>query len=208
MLSILRTLPVAIALALAGAAGAVCAQQPPGESARTLDALSATTPAGVAANSASDAGWFDRAWDGTKRIASEGDRDFYLSGAIYHMPYAYSAERRGELNEGGWGGGLGKTLTDARDNQRMLYAMVIRDSHYKPQYMAGYAWMARWNMGGEVKFGLGYTAMLIARSDYAEYTPMPVILPLASVGTDRAALYATFIPFSNVLYMFGKLSFK
>jgi palmitoyl transferase len=208
MLSFLRVLPVAIALALAGVAGAARAQQAPDEGAGKLEALSATTPAGVAATSAPDAGWFDRAWDGTKRIANEGDRDFYLSGAIYHMPYAYSSERRGELNEGGWGGGLGKTLTDARDNQRMLYAMAIRDSHYKPQYMAGYAWMARWNMGGDVKLGLGYTAMLIARSDYSDYTPMPVILPLVSVGTDRAALYATFVPFSNVFYMFGKLSFK
>jgi len=204
----LRALPVAVALALAGAAGAAYAQQPADEGARTLAALSATTPAGMAANSAPDAGWFDRAWDGTKRIAREGDPDFYISGAIYHMPYDYSSERRGELNEGGWGGGLGKSLTDARDNQRMLFAMLIRDSHYKPQYTAGYGWIARWNMGGGVKFGLGYTAALIARSDYADYTPMPVILPLASVGTDRAALYATFVPFSNVLYVFGKLSFK
>lgn len=208
MLSFLRVLPVAVALALAGAAGAACAQQPAGESTPFLDALSATTPAGVAANSAPDAGWFDRAWDGTKRIANEGDRDFYLSGLIYHMPYAYTGERRGELNEAGWGGGLGKTLTDARDNQRMLYAMAIRDSHYKPQYMAGYAWMARWTTGGNMKFGLGYTAMLIARSDYSDYTPMPVILPLVSFGTERAALYATFVPFSNVLYAFGKFSFK
>jgi palmitoyl transferase len=207
MLLFLRVLPVACVLALAGAAGAVCAQQPADESARILDALSATTPAGVAANSAPDAGWFDRVWDGTKRIASEGDPEFYFSGLIYHMPYAYSSQRRGELNEAAWGGGLGKSLTDARDNKRILYAMAIRDSHYKPQYMTGYAWMARWTAGSDLRFGAGYTAMLIARSDYAHYVPFPLILPLVSVGTERAALYATFVPTSNVVYAFGSISF-
>jgi lipid IVA palmitoyltransferase len=201
-------LRVAIFSALAGGAGAARAQQPPEEGARFLDALNATTPVGAAATSASDAGWFSRAWDGTKRIAREGDADLYFSGLIYHMPYAYTSERRGELNEAGWGGGLGKSLTDAKDNKRILYAMAIRDSHYKPQYMAGYAWMARWTTSGNMKLGAGYTMMLIARTDYGHYAPMPVILPLVSVGTEQSALYATFVPASNVLYMFANFSFK
>lgn len=173
-----------------------------------LDAVNATTPVALAATPASDAGWFSRAWDGTKRIAIEGDLDLYLSGLIYHMPYAYTSERRGELNEAGWGGGAGKSLTDASDNKRIFYAMAIRDSHYKPQYMGGYAWMARWNIGGDLKFGAGYTLMLIARTDYAHYTPMPVILPLVSMGTQKFALYATFVPVSNIIYAFANVGFK
>jgi palmitoyl transferase len=206
MIRFARIFPVAIVIVLAGAAGAARAQQAPADDARFLNALDASTPVGVAA--ASDAGWFSRAWDGTKRIVREGDAELFLSGGIYHMPYAYSSERRGELNEAAWGGGLGKSLTDARDNKRIVYAMTIHDSHYKPQYMAGYAWMARWAAPGNMKLGAGYTAMLIARSDYSEYVPFPVILPLVSIGTEQSALYATFVPNSNVVYVFASLSWR
>lgn len=170
--------------------------------------LNETTPVGVASKSARDEGWFTGAWDGTKRIAREGNWDLYLSGYAWHMPYKYDKDDRNDQNHNAWGLGLGKALIDERDNERSLYALITKDSHYKPQYMAGYAWVARWGIGGPFKVGAGYTAFVMARADYSNYMPFPAALPLVSVGTNRFTLYGTYIPFSDVAYFFGKISFR
>jgi palmitoyl transferase len=142
-----------------------------------------------------------------KTIARDGKWDLYVSGYTWHAPWHYSSDRRDELNAFAVGGGFGKGLTDEKDNQRLLYGMVFSDSHYKPQYTVGYAWMARWTFGSDFKLGAGYTAGFTSRSDIAGYAPIPLILPLLSAGTDRVQFYMVPIPVSDVLYFFGRVTF-
>jgi palmitoyl transferase len=203
-------LPTAIiALVLALIAPFAAAQESKGFWTRSLDALNSTTPHPLGSQQTRDAGWFSGTWDGTKRLWRDGHWDLYISGYTWHLPYAYNTAERHEENAFTYGLGIGKTLTDERDNQRSLYALVIEDSNYKTQYSIGYTWMARWQLVGPVKGGLGYTAFITARDDFNNYLPFPGILPLASIGTDRATLYGTFVPGSaSILYFFGKISFE
>jgi len=175
---------------------------------RTLDAVDSTTPFPVGTKEEQDQGWFSGSWDGVKQLWRDGTHDVYLSGYTWHLPYAYSTAERREENANTWGAGFGKTMTDERDNQRSLYAMVIEDSNFKVQYSAGYAWMARWRVVSDVRVGLGYTAALISRADYWHHVPFPAVLPLASIGNNTFGVFATFIPGSaNILYFFGRVTF-
>jgi len=160
-------------------------------------------------------GWLTRAREGARRIYDLGRTDVYLSGAYWHLPFAYSHEKRQELNAHAWGLGLGRSLVDARDNEESLYAMTSSSSHFKPQYGVGYTWLARWRVGGDFRIGAGYSAILFARSDIYHYLPLPGIVPVASVGTDRASLLAGYLPGiakgitgrGNVIYAFGRATF-
>jgi palmitoyl transferase len=160
-------------------------------------------------------GWLTRTREGAKRIIDLGRTDLYLSGAYWHLPFAYSHDRRKELNAQAGGLGLGRSLVDARDNEESLYAMASSSSHFKPQYIVGYSWLARWRLSGDLRVGVGYAAFTFARSDIYHYLPLPGIVPVASVGTDRASLLAAYLPRisngitgrGNVIYAFGRVSF-
>ncbi|MFN0299476.1 MAG: phospholipid:lipid A palmitoyltransferase [Burkholderiales bacterium] len=148
-------------------------------------------------------------------IYREGRTDLYLSGYYWHLPFAYSEERRRELNDRAFGFGLGRTLIDARGNERGLFATASRSSHFKPQYAAGYLWLARWPLIDDLHVGAGFAAFIFARSDIYHYFPLPGIVPIGSVGTGRAALYVTYLPHisngitgrGNVIYAFARLGF-
>lgn len=168
-------------------------------------AINSTTAFPLGSEEARGQGWFSGAWDGAKRIWREGTHDIYLSGYYVHMPYAYSAEQREKYNDNAWGLGYGRTLTDERDNQRMFYGIIAADSYNKPTYMVGYAWLARWSLGGDLKVGAGYSAGLVAHSHTTNYFPVPIVTALASIGTDRASLFLSY--FYSVTYFFAKVSF-
>jgi hypothetical protein len=166
------------------------------------------------------AGWWDdfkdhvsHNWDQSKKAVDEGRHDVYISGLIWHAPWAYSAERRTEENEAGWGLGFGKSVIDDRNRTHGLYVLAHRDSNYKPQYNFGYSWTTYWQMGkSNWDAGLGYTAFFFMRSDFASYTPIPAVLPLATVRWDkRAEIMGTFVPGfgdnGNVAYIFARFSF-
>ena len=73
--------------------------------------------------------------------------------------------------------------------------------------MAGYAWRAKWRPGGKAfSLGGGYTAMLIGRYDKLAYAPLPVVLPLGSIGTDRFEVMGAYVPGYDVGYFFLKLN--
>lgn len=148
-------------------------------------------------------GWFADAWDGSTRIFREGHTDLLLPLYSWHPAFAYP--NRFDQNHYSWGVGVARTLIDAKDNERLVYALSFSDSHYDLQAMAGYAWIARWPLVAGLKGGLGYTVFVAARSD-ANYIPFPGILPLAGIGTDRVMLYGSWIPFSDVLFLFARIS--
>ena len=150
-----------------------------------------------------------KAWD------SEGV-DVYLTGHVHHGRSTYSPEKIKTLNERAWGSGVGKRYTDADDHTHLLYTLVFADSHFKPEYMAGYGWLTHWRpFDGGLRLGAGFAAFVTLRSDYSHYLgPVPGILPLGEIGWGRASLLATYVPRlsgnggnGDVLMIFGKISY-
>jgi palmitoyl transferase len=159
----------------------------------------------LASKEAQDKGWFSGAWDGMKRVWNEGSTDLYLSGRYWHSPWGFSAEKRAEYNNWGLGGGYGRTLTDEKGNQRMLYALVVQDSFKKPMYLAGYGWLARWKVAGDLRLGAGYSIVIVSNSTASDYIPFPAPVPLVTFGTEKASLVGTYI--NSIAYLFVKVSF-
>jgi palmitoyl transferase len=161
--------------------------------------------------------WLRSNCEGARNAWNSRDWDLYLSGYIHHGTNTYSPEKLATLNSDAWGGGLGKRYSDENDRTHLLYAMAIRDSHYKPEYFAGYGWLAYWrpfdNSG--LRLGGGYTAFLTLRSDYSHYyVPVPGILPLGEIAWDRVSIMASYVPRlsknggnGDVLFVFGRISF-
>lgn len=152
--------------------------------------------------------------DGIKQefgtIWREGSNELYLPLYTWHLPFAYSAEKRDGYVEYPAGVGISKGLSDEQGNWHSLYAMIFRDSHGNPEPIAGYAWAARWGNPKGFKAGVGYTVFLTARSDY-DWVPFPAVLPIATLEYNRYALQTTYIPggsgFGNVILLFGKYTF-
>jgi lipid IVA palmitoyltransferase len=154
--------------------------------------------------------------EGAQSAWDSADYDVYVSGHVHHGRSTYSAEKIKTLNERAWGGGVGKRYTDADDHTHLLFALAFTDSHFKPEYMTGYAWLTHWRpFDGGLRFGLGFTTFVTLRSDYSHYlAPVPGILPLGEVAWGRASVLATYVPRlsgnggnGDVLMVFGKVSF-
>ena len=180
--------------------------------AATLVALFACVPATSSADVLEDfKDHLSNNWDQSKRAFKDGDWTLYLTGFTWHLPYAYDDERRHAENSEAWGGGVGRYVYDGNDNYHGLYAMAFRDSHYRPEYQAGYNWQHYWG-GEDLKVGLGYTVFVFARADVLDYTPLPGILPLASVRYSKLEVMGTFIPGmgsgnGNIAFFFGRIDF-
>lgn len=171
--------------------------------------------AGVA-NANSEVGFFESTTAKVAAIRDEGNWDLYLSGYAYHSRSTYSRDRIRRLNEKAWGGGFGKTLRNSNGNDESLYVIVIRDSLSKPQWAAGYTheWVFPLGESG-LEAGAGLTALIMRRSDWADGYPFPALLPVASFGSRRARLEATFVPRlstgkgkGNIILIVGKFSFS
>ena len=139
----------------------------------------------------------------------EGDWDVYLTGYAWHATWAYDSRERDELNDLAIGGGIGRSVSDADGDRHLLYAMVFRDSHRKPQYTSGYGWLTYWPAGEKLRLGLGYTVGLFARSDVKDYTPLPFAAGLASALYGDFELMVALVPgvepdSGNVALVFGR----
>ena len=141
-----------------------------------------------------ETGWWEQAKAGTTNILDHGDLSIMLSGYARHGRNTYTPERIAELNENAWGLGFSKAVRNKKDNEDSLFGLVISDSHFKPQFMAGYAHQWMQPIGGNFEAGIGYTALLISRTDYLSGIPFPGVLPVASIGTRRSKLMASYIP--------------
>ncbi|MFZ6735872.1 hypothetical protein ACO0LG_28390 [Undibacterium sp. Ji42W] len=162
-----------------------------------------------------DMGWWDSAKAKANKILDEGDLSLMLAGHTHHGRGTYTRERIAELNENTWGLGFSKAIRTKEDNEESVYAMMISDSHFKPQPMAGYVYQWMKPLGDKIEVGGGLTGSLISRTDYFGGIPFPVILPVASIGTRNTKLMATYVPrFSknkgngDVLFMFVRFDLK
>jgi lipid IVA palmitoyltransferase len=150
-------------------------------------------------------------WDRSKEAWREGSWDAYLTGYAWHAPYAYNKQKREEYNDFAAGGGVGRSIMDEDGDKHSLYALAFRDSHYKPQYTIGYAWMRYW--GGGLSFGLGYTMYVFARSDVNHYLPAPMAGLLGSMRYGSFELMVAAVPFGkddsgNIALVFGRWTWK
>src|SRR5579859_5181291 len=111
---------------------------------------------------AQDASRCDRIWkpmrsncEGAKSAWQSDDWDLYLSGYIHHGAGTYSADKLATFNSRSWGGGAGKRFVDQNGRTHLLYGMAFADSHYKPEYIGGYGWLAHWRPSDSTGFRLG-----------------------------------------------------
>lgn len=203
----LRVALVALAIVVAIAAAPAQAQdEQPSWISRALGALNETTPVGLLERGERHAGakgWFGDLWEGSQRNFRDGDAGLMLPFFTFHPAYKYP--NRDDNNNFPYGVGYSRSVIDGKDNERLVYALAFSDSHYDFQPMLGWAWVARWPLFGSIKGGLGYAAFVTARAD-ANYWPFPAILPLASIGTDRVAIYGTWIPTTEVLFFFARVT--
>jgi outer membrane protein W len=199
-----RPLALALGCLLGGAAHAD--GEAPSLASRALRAFNDTTPVGLLApdeRTAGWKGWFGDLWEGSQRNFKAGDAGLLLPLFTFHPAYKYP--NRDDNNNFPYGVGYVRNFVDAKDNERLIYALAFSDSHYDLQPVVGWAWLARWPLAGSVKAGLGYTAFVTARAD-ANYLPFPAILPLASIGTDRVTFYGMWIPTTEVLFFFARVT--
>ena len=200
-----RVLLLALILSIT-VAPALAQDADPSATQRALSAANESSPVGLVSPAERQPGWkgwFADAWEGSKRIFQDGQSGLLLPFFTYHPPYNYP--NRLQQNPYPWGAGFARTVIDSSDNERMVFLLAFSDSHYDVQPMLGYAWIARWPLVAGLKGGLGYAAFLTARAD-ANYLPIPAALPLASIGTDRVALYGTWVPTADVLFFFARIS--
>jgi palmitoyl transferase len=159
--------------------------------------VTATAPTpieNVNAPVSTDTSWWTQAKNKTAKIYNNGELSIMLSGYARHGRNTYTPERIDELNELAWGIGFSNAIRDQKDNEESIYGLVISDSHFKPQFMVGYAYQWMKPLGNRFEAGLGVTGLLFSRTDYFGGIPFPGILPVASIGTRNTKLMAAYIP--------------
>ena len=161
--------------------------------------------------------WYASAWDTAGQHLSDlwtkGDVELYVPFWSYHLPFAYTPEKRASYTEYPAGGGLGKGWYNASGNWEGVYVMGFQDSHAQPMYMAGYGWVPTWNpINEQSRIGIGATVFLFMRSDINSYAPTPGILPMVTAGYGPIDVQMAYIPGGqgngNVLFWWAKYSFK
>jgi hypothetical protein len=138
--------------------------------------------------------YFSGKLDAINTAAVSGDWETYATGYAWHLPYGYRDQVRERLNEQTWGGGFGRTFTDADGVRHSVFLMGFADSHRDAQFNFGYACQHYWRATRNLSFGGGYLAFLFSRQDVANYTPIPALLPCASVRWHRLELIGLFVP--------------
>ena len=122
--------------------------------------------------------------------------DLYIPAITWHARFAYDKEKTDRYNERPWGWRFWPVAWDEKRKTGMAsYAMAFKDSWNKWEPIAGYGWESTWRPLADENFhlGLGFTAGVTARDNW-NYIPLPVLLPLASVGYGPVTFQMTYIP--------------
>lgn len=177
-------------------------------SALSLLTLAAALAVGQPASAGETAGWGERIWKELDQTWRLGTLEYSLTFRTVHMPWAYDTDKNKEYQNWPPGFGIGKGYFDRDGNWHGLYAMGFQDSHFKPEWAVGYGWKTYWRLPGNFRFGLGYTAGLTARADIGHYTPVPFLLPAASIDRGRFSLETVYVPggnsYGNVMLIWAK----
>ncbi len=160
----------------------------------------ATLPGGIASNGD---GFFSAQLSGAREIMDNGHDGIVFGLYTEHPRFDY--DNRDEENMWPFGGGVMRTVIDEKGNERSLYALMFSDSHYYPEPIFGYSWVARYPISEKFHLGAGYVLGVTFREDY-NWLPIPVPLPVVKAGTEDVGVYMTFIPFTNVFFFYGTVS--
>ena len=179
-------------------------------------ALGALFPAPARAAECADLwSWLNAACRRLADTYKYGDNALLVSGYSWHTPWTWTAEKRAEENEYAWGGGFARNVERENGDTDTVYGLIFSDSHSKPEYNLGYAWNTYWGQRESIQAGLGYTALIVARSDIANGFPFPAVLPLASLRYSKVTLFTTYIPNfgggvnnGSVFYIFGMIGLQ
>lgn len=174
--------------------------------------LTVAADARAADDAAESQPWYERAAQRISNTWNEGEPELYVPLHIHHVRSAYSQEKIDSFNESPWGLGIGKGTYDEDGDWHGLYMIEFKDSHYKPEYLAGYGYTAFWPVHGQLKAGVGYLAFLTTRSDIGHYTPFPLAVPTAAVEyAQKYSFNLLFVPGGrnngNVFIFWGKVRF-
>ena len=156
-------------------------------------------------------GFFADAWDTVKLTYDTGKSELLVPTYTWHLPFAYTRQKIDEYQNYPLGLGIGRGRIDEKGNYHGVYAMGFQDSHFKPEWLVGYAWKTYWDLGAGIKGGLGFTTGITARSDYSHYMPVPLIFPMGSVESGRWSLDIAYVPGGkgngNVMFFTNKWRF-
>lgn len=121
--------------------------------------------------------------------------DLYVPAITWHNRMTYDREHIDRYNERPWGAGGGISRYDEKGNWQGIYLMAFKDSFNKWEPIGGYGWEATWRPLNDQRFhlGAGYTAGVTMRDNW-NYIPIPLVLPLASIGYGPATFQMTYIP--------------
>lgn len=186
------TLSFCLIVLISGATLTSAAQETP--LASTTSATEPSSLASLETPAAPETSWWKQSKNKALDIYNNGDLSILLSGYARHGRNTYTPERIKELNELAWGIGFSNSMRDKKDNEELIYGLAISDSHFAPQFMAGYAYQWMKPLGDRFEAGLGVTGLLISRTDYFHGVPFPGILPVASIGSRGTKLMAAYIP--------------
>lgn len=164
-----------------------------------FDDLVATLPGGYTPSGDS---FLANQWEGIKSIVKKGDTALVVGLQTNHPSWDY--DNRDEENAYPYGGGIVRSVIDANGNERGMFIMAFSDSHYCPEPIIGYSWMARYNLTNNFHVGAGYILGVTFREDYS-WMPIPTPLPMLGAGYRNVDLYMTFIPFSNVFFFYSTI---
>lgn len=155
--------------------------------------------------------WYDTATENVTRAWNEGRDEVLIPTYTWHLPFAYTREKIDGYQNYPIGIGYGRSRFDERGNSHEVYALGFQDSHFKPEWLVGYAWKTYWPLGGDFKGGLGFTAGVTMREDLFNYFPVPVIFPMGSIANGRWSLETAYVPGGkgngNILFFLNKWRF-
>jgi hypothetical protein len=151
----------------------------------------------------------EKARNGLADIWQTGSSDLYLPFRTHHLRFAYDRDKIDRYDERPFGLGYGRSKFDRDGDWHGLYAIEFQDSHFKPNYMAGYAFQTFWRSTADWRVGGGLTAFLMTRPDIAHYTPFPGVLPVGSVSYKNVSLETAYLPggrnVGNILFFWGRI---
>lgn len=173
-----------------------------------LLAIAAVFACSHAARAQDAPGFLDRVRSELGETWRLGNTEYYATFRTWHTPWAYSDEQNKHYQNWPPGFGLGRGRFDEKGNWHGVYAMGFQDSHFKPEWIAGYGWKTYWQAPANIRLGLGYTAGITTRTDVYHYTPVPLILPIVSADYGKLSVEGAYVPggkgFGNVMLLWFK----
>lgn len=121
--------------------------------------------------------------------------DLYIPAITWHNRWTYDKDKTDRYNERPWGAGFGISHYNEKGNWNGIYVMAFKDSYNKWEPIGGYGWEKTWRPLADDNFhlGAGFTAGVTMRDNW-NYIPIPLVLPLASIGYGPASFQMTYIP--------------